>query len=275
MFHENEFSFVISPLPSVPIMQSSPTIKDDDWLIPPALTSDERGSTKHDDVPQDHISPVKNSEMNPVDLTPERVSVPVSVTPTPPASVADDSATISPPVSSSPSADTVDVLKRGQRARAPPAKFKDYVTYNANCSPDSHLAPSCSLSPSSEIVKGKIPYPLDDYVVDLIFSPSHQAFLAAVTAGTKPKRYVEAVKDGKWRYAIKNEIDAMEENETWDVVTLPPGEVAIGSQWVYHIKFNVDGSVERYKTRLVALGNKQIGGEDFNETFAHVAKIVL
>lgn len=42
---------------------------------------------------------------------------------------------------------------------------------------------------------------------------------------------------------------------------------------VYKIKFNADGTVERYKARLVCLGNHQTEGEDYDETFAPVAKL--
>ncbi|KAL1216652.1 Retrovirus-related Pol polyprotein from transposon RE2 [Cardamine amara subsp. amara] len=70
-----------------------------------------------------------------------------------------------------------------------------------------------------------------------------------------------------------SEVGAQEDNQTWTLEDLPPGKRAIGSMWVYKIKYNSDGTIERYKARLVALGNKQIEGEDYGETFAPVAKM--
>lgn len=69
------------------------------------------------------------------------------------------------------------------------------------------------------------------------------------------------------------EVDALEENQTWTLEDLPPRKRAIGNMWVYKIKYNSDGTIERYKARLVALGNKQIEGEEYGETFAPVAKM--
>lgn len=68
-------------------------------------------------------------------------------------------------------------------------------------------------------------------------------------------------------------MDALEISRTWDVVDLPPGKKAIGSKWVFTIKYNADGAIERYKARLVCCGNHQVEGEDYEETFAMVAKM--
>lgn len=72
-------------------------------------------------------------------------------------------------------------LGRGQRDRQMPAKYSDYMLYNARMlqNPDPHHT-LIAASNESSTVQGTT-YPLDNFVSDLNFSPAHQAFLAAVT----------------------------------------------------------------------------------------------
>lgn len=72
----------------------------------------------------------------------------------------------------------------------------------------------------------------------------------------------------EWTEAALAELLAHLRNGTWTVVELPPGKVAIGSRWVFKLKRNPDGTVDRYKARLVAQGFSQRPGFDYFEVFA-------
>jgi hypothetical protein len=92
------------------------------------------------------------------------------------------------------------------------------------------------------------------------------------TKSAEPSHYSEAAQDAKWRDAMDAEFSALQKNETWTLVPQQAGQNVIGSKWVYKVKYKPDGSVERYKTRLVAQGFTQMFGIGYAETFSHVVK---
>ena len=71
------------------------------------------------------------------------------------------------------------------------------------------------------------------------------------------------------------EIVALVSNNTWTLTPLPSNKMAIGCKWVYRVKYKADGSVERYKARLIAKGFTQQEGLDFTDTFSPVAKLTI
>ena len=72
---------------------------------------------------------------------------------------------------------------------------------------------------------------------------------------------------------MKEELDALSKNHTQDLMTLPPGKSVVGCKQIYKIKTYYDGSIERYKARLVAKSFTQEYGIDYEETFATIARI--
>ena len=75
-----------------------------------------------------------------------------------------------------------------------------------------------------------------------------------------------------WKLALHEEVNSLSQQNVFDVVDKAPGMKTLPCKWVFKVKYDQDGNVQRFKARLVAKGFKQVSGVDFNETFAHVAK---
>ena len=72
---------------------------------------------------------------------------------------------------------------------------------------------------------------------------------------------------------MHEELEIFERNQVWTLVEPPPNHHVIGTKWVLKNKQSEDGLVVRNKARLVAQGYSQVEGLDFEETFAHVARL--
>ena len=84
----------------------------------------------------------------------------------------------------------------------------------------------------------------------------------------EPKSVSEAQTNQKWLDAMENEIVSLHDNNVWELVELPEDRKAVGSKWVFKVKTNADGSIERCKARLVAQGYSQQEGLDYDEILA-------
>src|SRR6218665_1582229 len=76
----------------------------------------------------------------------------------------------------------------------------------------------------------------------------------------------------QWIRAADEEMGSHNKNQTWILCDLPAGKKAIDWKWVFKLKQNADGNVYRHKAILVARGFTQKFGEDFDDTFAPVAR---
>ena len=139
--------------------------------------------------------------------------------------------------------------RRSTRQARPPEKMKDFFTYHV------------------------ISYPMQAYLTYDRMKSSHSIFLAAISNNQEPKTFKEANTNSIWRQAMHEELQALDENKTWNIVKLPHEKKIVACCWIYKIKYRSDGTIERHKTRLVARGFTQTYGEDYKETFAPIAKM--
>ena len=115
--------------------------------------------------------------------------------------------------------------------------------------------------------------PLSHYLsFDRLTTP-YQLFLTRIESDPIPRRLADAIASPHWKAAMDKEMHSLLKNHTWDVVPLPFGKTAVGCKWVHTKKHHADGTLERYKSRLVARGFTQSYGIDYFETFAPVAKM--
>ncbi|CAI7769757.1 unnamed protein product [Closterium sp. NIES-54] len=101
------------------------------------------------------------------------------------------------------------------------------------------------------------------------------AFFSPVEMPGEPENLKEALESSdaeEWKKAMESELKSIEENGTWELVELPEGRTAITSKWLFKIKSDADGKIERYKSRLVAKGYQQKEKVDYKELFAPVVK---
>ncbi|KAL8120516.1 hypothetical protein AgCh_017628 [Apium graveolens] len=146
------------------------------------------------------------------------------------------------------------ILRKSTRDVNPPLFLKDFI---------------CNHSTSTSTV--------NDHWCNIIssqhLSPQHHSFIAHTVSLKEPLTYEEAIRDNRWVEAMRKEIIALQENQTWELVSLPAGKKPVGSKWVYKIKLKADGNIERFKARLVAKGYNQKWGIDYEETFSPVVKM--
>nr|KYP37400.1 hypothetical protein KK1_041410 [Cajanus cajan] len=80
-------------------------------------------------------------------------------------------------------------------------------------------------------------YPLSNYLSFKNFSPAQKTFLVNLNSTLVPNTLSEALFDRKWRQAMDVEMEALEKNNTWELVTLPIGKRPVGRKWIYIVKY--------------------------------------
>lgn len=95
----------------------------------------------------------------------------------------------------------------------------------------------------------------------------------ALMAEFEPVKTEEALSDPKWICPMKEELESIENNNTWELVDLQDGKKPIGVRWVFKVKENHKSEIIKHKTRLVSKGLLQRKGIAFEEVFAKIARI--
>jgi len=149
--------------------------------------------------------------------------------------------------------------------------------------PEDQATPPAALSApgtSTPTVPSPVPpsapsRPARERKLPLRFATGDYAFHTKASLIPEPTTYEEAMASPQreeWITAMDEEINALLTNQTWECEEPPPGTQLIPIKWVYKVKYNPDGSIERFKARLVAKGFKQQEGIDYEEVFAPVSK---
>lgn len=189
------------------------------------------------------------------DLPSSTSNIDSSVSPVFPRDVEPSSSTSPPgvlPTATPHSDDAVSSDQSSRRRTKTPAYLKDYY---------------CNAAGSSTI------HEISSYLDYNKLSPLYLSFLVSIDKVKEPASYAEAKRLLVWDDPMDDEITALEDTETWTICTLPPDKTPIGCRWVFKVKFNADGTVERYKARLVAKGYTQQEGIDYHDTFSPVVKL--
>ncbi|KAL5855098.1 hypothetical protein ACOSQ4_004900 [Xanthoceras sorbifolium] len=150
------------------------------------------------------------------------------------------------------------------------AETKEFAEFEEISRSDVQISPeTVQEEPSAPELRrsSRVPKPIQRY------SPSLHYLL--LTDSGEPECYDEAmqVEDSvKWESAMRDEMDSLMSNQTWELAELPPGKKALHNKWVFRIKEEHNGN-KRYKARMVVKGFQQKEGIDYNEIFSPVVKL--
>lgn len=107
-----------------------------------------------------------------------------------------------------------------------------------------------------KFIDGTVPYDLSKRAFSVSTPTSHRV----------------AVTDPNWKAAMETEFTALQSNRTWVLVPRPTGVNIVGCKWIFKLKQNPDGTIDKYKARLIARGFTQQYGIDYQHTFSPVVK---
>nr|CAN68480.1 hypothetical protein VITISV_007280 [Vitis vinifera] len=142
--------------------------------------------------------------------------------------------------------------------------------------PPHQLGPTLQPEPASQQVSTPAPHHsmttrAKNHITKPIQKLNLHTHLASFPS-SEPTSVAQALKDSNWCKAMSEEYDALVRNGTWELVSPTGITNLVGCKWVFRIKRNSDGSIDRFKACLVAKGFHQRPGVDYLETFSPVIK---
>lgn len=140
--------------------------------------------------------------------------------------------TIGPPSLSNPQIEEP-ILIRGFRHRIPPIWMQDYTS---SVTTTQLITPPISITP-----------PTFPYAISPSLTPAYNNYMFNLTMVREPSCFKEAIQHLNWVAAINKVFLALTENQTWIITDLPSGKKPIGCKWIFKVKVNANGTVERYK----------------------------
>ena len=127
--------------------------------------------------------------------------------------------------------------------------------------------------PIQEVIRSNRQTSRPSYLEDYVMLADLECEILLLALNNEPLNIQEALKSKRWKLACIDEIDSIYKNETWILVEKPQGVKVIGLKWIFKVKRKADGSINKFKSRLVAKGYVQEHRIDFDEVFAPVARI--
>jgi len=127
-------------------------------------------------------------------------------------------------------------------------------------------------NPTTERRVRKPPVWMKEYITGKDLTNEEDTYFV-MFAGGDPVTYNQASKSQHWRDAMDTEIQAIQRNDTWELVDPPPNCKIVGVKWIFKTKLKETGEIDKFKARLVAKGYTQEEGIDYREIFAPVARL--
>ena len=175
-----------------------------------------------------------------------------------------------PPLPQAGDVEALPLLRRSGRERRTPARFSPTMSGSHRIVPP---APAQSRDPRSSVVSC---FPSAFHsrwnrgrALSTTARPS--VYEQTLLVPTSIKLAEASPASEEWLEARHKELDRLDEMGTWELVDCPPRANVLGSKWVFALKQNPDGTIARFKARLVVQGFGQKEGVDYDETFASTA----